>query len=348
MVSKKDLYSADLETMRTSRCPTTVMTANGEVRTNKKQQYTLKNWTYLSKLCFFKKLPQFFHWEHSVRIMGVHTTGPAVKNHISPKMARESIAIYRTMYHSWFLVYQRVPVQRPHLLLHHLHHRIPYLMPTDKPKIQYPKEVEVRAKSFGQTRCMNPQKPQTRIKIGNEEKYKEIYRMNCLLGYRNSERIWLMKVLQQSLGENPEKGSRDTSKSSHEPPMEPRAYVELGSGKHSVYTHFPKDPNCDICLKTKITRASGRRRTGTVVPRAEHFGDLITADHTILSEESESRNSHRYGVVVQDLATQWIQSYLCKKKKFPGDPEEPNEVPGAHEETKSHLHRQLHGIWQVL
>ena len=33
MVSKKDLYSAELETTRTSRSPTTVMTANGEVQT---------------------------------------------------------------------------------------------------------------------------------------------------------------------------------------------------------------------------------------------------------------------------------------------------------------------------
>ena len=32
MVSKKDLNSAELETMRTSRSPTTVMTANGEAR----------------------------------------------------------------------------------------------------------------------------------------------------------------------------------------------------------------------------------------------------------------------------------------------------------------------------
>ena len=32
-VSKKDLNSAELETMRTSRSPTTVMTANGEVQT---------------------------------------------------------------------------------------------------------------------------------------------------------------------------------------------------------------------------------------------------------------------------------------------------------------------------
>ena len=67
--------------------------------------------------------------------------------------------------------------------------------------------------------------------------------------------------------------------------------------------------------------------------RAEHFGDLITAEHKILIEESDSWNNHRYAVVVQDLATEWIQSYPCKTKNFPGDPEEPDEVPGADEET---------------
>ena len=99
-----------------------------------------------------------------------------------------------------------------------------------------------------------------------------------------------------------------------EPGSGQRAKVELGSGKHSVYTHVLKDPNCDICMKTKITRASCRTRTATVVPREEHFSDLITADHKVPSEESESRNNHRYAVVVQDLATQWIQSYPCKTK----------------------------------
>ena len=37
-------------------------------------------------------------------------------------------------------------------------------------------------------------------------------------------------------------------------------------------------------------------------------------DHNVLSESCESRNNHRYAVVVQDLATQWIQSYPCKTK----------------------------------
>ena len=44
------------------------------------------------------------------------------------------------------------------------------------------------------------------------------------------------------------------------------------------------------------------------------FWYLITADHNFLSDNCESRNNHRYAVVVQDLATQWIQAYPCKTK----------------------------------
>ena len=100
--------------------------------------------------------------------------------------------------------------------------------------------------------------------------------------------------------------------SSHGPSSEPTRSVDLG--KHRVYTHFPKNRNCEICQRTKITRAPCRRRIGGVVPRAENFCDLITADHKVLNEGRESRNNHRHAVVVQDLATQWIQSYLCKTK----------------------------------
>ena len=52
-------------------------------------------------------------------------------------------------------------------------------------------------------------------------------------------------------------------------------------------------------------------------PRAANFGDLIRADHKVLSEGCESRNNHRYAVVVQDLATQWNQAYPCKTKTSP-------------------------------
>ena len=66
--------------------------------------------------------------------------------------------------------------------------------------------------------------------------------------------------------------------------------------------------------RQKLTRASCRRRAGTVVPRAENVCDLTTADQKLLSEGCQSQNNHRYAVVVQDLATQWLQSYPWKTK----------------------------------
>ena len=99
--------------------------------------------------------------------------------------------------------------------------------------------------------------------------------------------------------------------SSHDPSLEPTPTRSVDLGKHSVHTHFAKDRNCQ---RTKITRAPCRRRIGGAVPRAENFGDLITVYHKVLSEGCESRSKHRYAVVVQDLATQWIQSYPCKTK----------------------------------
>ena len=102
--------------------------------------------------------------------------------------------------------------------------------------------------------------------------------------------------------------------SSHEASLEPTFKRREDLGKHSVYTHFRKDRNCEVCKRTKITRAPCRRRNGEAVPRAEQIGDLITAHHKVLSDNCESRNNHRYAVVVQDLATQWIQAYPCKTK----------------------------------
>ena len=100
--------------------------------------------------------------------------------------------------------------------------------------------------------------------------------------------------------------------SSHEASLEPAFKKREDLGNHDVHTHFPEDRNCEICKLTKITRAPCRRRYGGTVLRAENFGDLITADHKVLSDNCESRNNHRCAVVVQDLATQWIQAYPSK------------------------------------
>ena len=64
----------------------------------------------------------------------------------------------------------------------------------------------------------------------------------------------------------------------------------------------------------KLQRPLAEDGIGGAAPRAENFGGSTTADHKVLIEGCESRNNHRYAVVVQDLATRWIQSYPCKTK----------------------------------
>ena len=59
--------------------------------------------------------------------------------------------------------------------------------------------------------------------------------------------------------------------SSHEVSLEPTSKRREDLCKHSVYTHFPEDRNCEICKRTKITRAPCRRRNGGTVPRADNF-----------------------------------------------------------------------------
>ena len=117
MVSKKDFNSGDHEDIEESHD-----SDDGPRRgANKWRSDCICQTIGLVCQSFLKKLSQFFPCGSSVRIMGKHTTGPAVKKHISSEMARELIAINPTMYHLCFSVYQRVlPQLHLHLPLHHL------------------------------------------------------------------------------------------------------------------------------------------------------------------------------------------------------------------------------------
>ena len=189
------------------------------------------------------------------------------------KKARELIAIYQTVCHSWFLLTQ-------------LH-----LQPTSSSSSSQDSVFDVnrytenpvpeRSGSTSEELRGDPlhESTETENKNKNGESEEEQSDMSHELP------DWLQEFSENLVDEstsepwgNPEQGSQDTSKSSQELPMEPRAKVERCSGKLSVYTHFPKDPNCDICLKTKITRDSCRRRIGTVAPGAGH---LVTGSQRI-------------------------------------------------------------------
>ena len=171
-------------------------------------------------------------------------------------------------------------------------------------------EIQIREREDGNNSDISPVQVSTSVddRSGQSDET-TIERGNPL----NSEiPEWLQEFRENLVDDEIPVHGNSHASSSHEPSSEPMRSVDLG--KHSVFTHFPKDRNCEICKRTKITRAPCRRRKGEAVPRAENFGDLITADHKVLSDNCESRNNHRYAVVVQDLATQWIQAYPCKTK----------------------------------
>ena len=66
---------------------------------------------------------------------------------------------------------------------------------------------------------------------------------------------WLQEFMENSADdETPAHGDSHASPP-HEVSLEPTFKRREDLGKHSVYTHFPNDRNCEICKRTKITRA---------------------------------------------------------------------------------------------
>ena len=88
VVSKKDLNSVELDTTRTSRSPTTVMTANGGLQTREEATENVKELDSFVTVMLLDETPAVLLSGSSSRIMGVPTAGKAVENHMSPKMAR--------------------------------------------------------------------------------------------------------------------------------------------------------------------------------------------------------------------------------------------------------------------
>ena len=73
---------------------------------------------------------------------------------------------------------------------------------------------------------------------------------------------WLQEFRENLVDDElPEHGDSHDSSSS-EASLEPILERREELCKDIVYTHFLKDRNCEICQRTKITRAPCRRRTG--------------------------------------------------------------------------------------
>ena len=98
---------------------------------------------------------------------------------------------------------------------------------------------------------------------------------------------------------------------SHEASLEPIFKRRENLCNHSVYIHFLKDRNCEICEKDRNHKGPVQEAQSWSRTSSRKFSDLETTNHKVLREGFESRNNHRYEVVLQDFAS---QSYPCKTK----------------------------------
>ena len=326
MLSRKDLSSVELETVRVSRMPTTVVTANGEGQTNAGATVYVKELDSfvtvallsLEKLCEDQgyayewtsgQKPQFITHDRRIQC-STENYVPIVVHDLSIDSSSSAI--------------RSAPASLPQDFV------IPTLRPTT-----------TRSESMSSQVWRDPSSESTETENTNINEDNEKERGDPLRDLPE----WLHEFTENLVDERVPAYKDAPASSSRESASRPLRKVV--SDKHSICIHLSKDRNCDICIRSTITRTSCRKRIGTVVSGATNFGDF-TADHKVLSEGCESRNNLRYAAdVIQDLTTQWIQSYPCKAKTFE---ETQKSLRKVLESTKKAqvIYWQFLGIWQIL
>ena len=241
-------------------------------------------------------------------------SGSMVKTHISSKTGFRYNATRRTSFLLWFQACQRVRLQD---LIHRLqghfqdesHCSTSSSSASSSPSVS---DTKTREREDRIESDISPVTVSTTVDDRSGQPDETTVERGNSLDSEIPE--WLQEIRENLVDDEIPEYRDSHASSSPEPSSELTPARSVDLCKHSVKTYFLKDRNCEICQRTKIIRAPCRRCNGGAVLRAENFGDLITADHKVLSDNCESRNNHRYAVVVKDLATQWIQAYPCKTK----------------------------------
>ena len=65
---------------------------------------------------------------------------------------------------------------------------------------------------------------------------------------------------------------------------------------HNIFTHFPKDPDCEICnaCKTQHQWCKSWNEKPDATPEPTKFGDKLTADHAINLHGRKGRKGGQY------------------------------------------------------
>ena len=98
MMSKKDLNSDELDSLRRSKNPLWCLQPMGKCIQTRKHKYTLTTKIYSWQCNYSKKRLLFYRLESCAQSTGVHMSGKTVKLHDWPKMGRQLLVQSTTTY----------------------------------------------------------------------------------------------------------------------------------------------------------------------------------------------------------------------------------------------------------
>ena len=194
-----------------------------------------KNWIYSWQSCFSKIHPQFFQLGKLCEDHGCNYHWTSGQKNTSHQKWQENRLQYQTTYHPLSLVYRQV-------LLHHPHLHSPTSSSQDT--VTTTEKWEYECGGTGKPVAWTSRNRKTQIKTMTTKNYRVTSCKVGQIGYRSSGMDWWMKVFQNT----------ETLPFLLMNSLQSREQ-KVVSGKHSILTHFPKDRNCDICLRTKSTRS---------------------------------------------------------------------------------------------
>ena len=305
MISKKDLSKAEMDTLTKSCSPTIVITANGEVQTHEEAIVYVKELDIFSTMKVLENTPAVlslgklcdengysYEWingqkphliKDGIRIIcntenfvpivvpGLSSSSSGSSSALRTPMKQESHSSSSSSSSSSSPTVSEIPVrEREDATVNDI---------SPWPVSDLVDDGSGQPDKNQANKNQKPNKKETAIERGNPCDDSEMPE-------------WLQEFREILVDDEIPLQGGSHSSSSHEASLEPTTKRREDLGKHSVYTHFPRDRYCEICKRTKITSAPCRRRNGEAVLRAENFGDLITADHKVLSDNCESRNNH--------------------------------------------------------
>ena len=267
MISKKNLNSVDMDTLTKSCSPTIVITANGEVQTQEEAIVYVKELDMFLTMKVLENTPAVlslgklcdengysYEWingqkphliKNGIRII---CNTENIVHIVVPGLSSSSSASSST---------SRTPIKQES------HSSSSSSSSPSSPTVG---EISVQEREDAPNRGISPV-PVSELVDDRSGKPEEIQANEIPKTIKKETTIergnpcgdseipeWLQEFRENLVDDEiPLQGGSHGS-SSHEASLEPAPTRSVDLGKHSVYTHFPKDRNCEICQRTKITR----------------------------------------------------------------------------------------------